>query len=166
MLEMDMTPTEPSFYKDLLDRMSDGVFFVDQHRLIQYWNQGAFRLTGYEAQDVVGHYCHDGVLCHLDHTGHRLCDDACPLLATLNDGSLHEANIFLRHKQGRRVPVAVRVQPVRGRRGRRRGRANLQRRLGPPRGYAGPRRWRGWRSSTNLPRSPIAASWKCPYARP
>ena len=34
-------PTDPAFYKDLLDRMSDGVYFVDRERRILYWNQGA-----------------------------------------------------------------------------------------------------------------------------
>jgi diguanylate cyclase (GGDEF)-like protein len=35
------------------------------------------------------------------------------LTATIADGCRHAASVFLRHKQGRRVPVSVRVQPIR-----------------------------------------------------
>jgi diguanylate cyclase (GGDEF)-like protein len=36
------------------------------------------------------------------------------LAASIEDGDQHEASVFLRHKQGGRVPVNVRVQPMRG----------------------------------------------------
>jgi diguanylate cyclase (GGDEF)-like protein/PAS domain S-box-containing protein len=109
-----MTPVDPDFYKDLLDHMSDGVYFVDRERRILYWNQGAVRLTGYKADEVVGRLCQDDILCHMDAAGHRLCVEGCPLSQSIADGRTHEANVFLRHKQGRRVPVAVRIQPIRG----------------------------------------------------
>ena len=108
-----MAPTDPSFYKDLLDHMSDGVYFVDRERRILYWNEGAFRLTGYNAEELVGRCCQDNTLCHVDAAGHQLCQEGCPLTASVNDGGSHEAQVFLRHKQGRRVPVVVRVQPIR-----------------------------------------------------
>jgi diguanylate cyclase (GGDEF)-like protein len=40
-----MTPDSVEFYKNLVENMSDGVYFVDRHRRIQYWNKGANRLT-------------------------------------------------------------------------------------------------------------------------
>jgi PAS domain S-box-containing protein len=108
-----MTPINPGFYKDLLDQMSDGVYFVDRDRRILYWNQGAFRLSGYNAEEIVGRYCQDDTLCHVDSAGHRFRRDGCPLSACVEDGKSHEAKVFLRHKLGRMVPVAVRVQPIR-----------------------------------------------------
>ena len=107
-----MPPDDPEFYKHLLDQMSDGVYFVDRDRRIQYWNQGAYRLTGYKAEELLGRCCQDDILCHVDMAGKRLCQDGCPLSASILDGGPREANVFLRHKQGRRVPVAVRVQPI------------------------------------------------------
>ncbi len=100
-------------YKELLDCMSDGVYFVDSERRILYWNEGAARLTGYAAEEVVGRRCQDNLLCPIDGTGHPLCLEDCPLSACLIDGGVHDADVFLRHKQGRRVPVNVRVQPIR-----------------------------------------------------
>ena len=68
-----MTPADPGFYKDLLDHMSDGVYFVDRERRIQYWNEGAHRLTGYTAEELMGKCCQDEILCHVDYAGRRLC---------------------------------------------------------------------------------------------
>jgi diguanylate cyclase (GGDEF)-like protein/PAS domain S-box-containing protein len=110
---IDAAVSAPGFYKELLDHMSDGVYFVDRERRILYWNQGAFRLSGYKAEDMVGRRCQDNTLCHVDASGHELCKEGCPLTACVKDGGAHEAQVFLRHKQGRRVPVSVRVQPIR-----------------------------------------------------
>lgn len=108
-----MLSPDPSFYKDLLDQMSDGVYFVDRDRRILYWNEAAARLTGYKPGEMIGRCCQDNTLCHVDSTGKNLCHDGCPLSASVEDGGMHEAQVFLLHKQGRRVPVAVRVQPIR-----------------------------------------------------
>jgi diguanylate cyclase (GGDEF)-like protein/PAS domain S-box-containing protein len=108
-----MAEFSPDLYKELLDRMSDGVYFVDRDRRILYWNDGATRLTGYAAEEIVGLYCQDNTLCHVDSSGTQLCLSGCPLSECLEDGVAHDSEIFLRHKQGRRVPVNVRVQPIR-----------------------------------------------------
>jgi diguanylate cyclase (GGDEF)-like protein/PAS domain S-box-containing protein len=112
-IQFPMIPSDPGFYKDLLDHMNDGVYFVDRDRRILYWNEGAYRLTGYSAEEIIGRLCHDEMLCHLDYDGNRLCHQACPLSDCMEDGTPREAKVFLRHKLGRRVPVSVRVQPIR-----------------------------------------------------
>lgn len=104
---------DPGFYKNLLDHMSDGVYFVDRERRILYWNEGARRMTGYSSDELLGRQCQDDILCHIDGAGKRLCQDGCPLSASIDDGGPHEASVYLRHKQGRRIPVNVRVQPMR-----------------------------------------------------
>lgn len=107
-----MNSDSPGFYKHLLDQMSDGVYFVDRERKILYWNEGAFRLAGYTAEEMIGRHCHANILCHVDLNGNKLCTNGCPLAATILDGVPRNANVFLRHKQGRRVPVSVRIQPI------------------------------------------------------
>jgi diguanylate cyclase (GGDEF)-like protein/PAS domain S-box-containing protein len=109
-----LAQTDSGFYRELLDHLSDGVYFVDRERRIHYWNEGARRLSGYGAEEVVGRQCQDGILCHMDQSGRMMCKGECPLSASMADGVPHEAYVFLRHKQGRRVPVWVRVQPIRG----------------------------------------------------
>jgi len=107
-----MISTDTDFYKNLLDQMSDGVFFVDSNRTILYWSQGAQRLTGFKPEELVGLKCDDEILCHLDYAGNHICQGACPVLECLQDGKGRELKVYLRHKLGRRVPVSVRVQPI------------------------------------------------------
>jgi diguanylate cyclase (GGDEF)-like protein/PAS domain S-box-containing protein len=105
-------PDPESFTARLLDSLYDGVYFVDADRRITYWNQGAERLTGYSSNEAVGKKCFDNFLMHVDEAGCALCLAGCPLRRTITDGSRHEVELFLRHKQGHRVPVSVRASPI------------------------------------------------------
>ncbi len=102
----------------VLDNLSDGVYFVDRKRRITYWNKGAERLTGFRADEVVGRSCMDAILNHCDAAGTVLCGKHCPLLDTIRDGDVHEAHVFLQHKEGHRRPVSVRAAPLRDEEGR------------------------------------------------
>lgn len=113
MTERIMMNQDDDFYKDLLDNLYDGVYFVDTGRRITYWNKSAERITGYLASEVVGKRCEDNILMHTDGKGNLLCKTGCPLSGTLLDGALRNTEVFLRHKDGHRVPVAVRVAPIR-----------------------------------------------------
>ena len=108
---------EAGFERAVLDQVSDGVYYVDRGRRIQYWNRGAEGLTGYDAESVVGHLCYDNILNHVDADGRQLCRTGCPLAATMRDGQPREAEVFLRHRDGHRVPVRVHATPVRDRGG-------------------------------------------------
>ncbi|MCC6527829.1 MAG: sensor domain-containing diguanylate cyclase [Polyangiaceae bacterium] len=101
------------FYRDLLDGLTDGVYFVDRDRRITYWNHGAEVITGYRAAEVLGSRCWDNLLRHVDATGRELCHDGCPLTATLCDGADRAAAVALLHKEGHRVPVKVRASAIR-----------------------------------------------------
>ncbi|MEP0765218.1 MAG: diguanylate cyclase [Fimbriimonadia bacterium] len=102
------------FYRELLDNLYDGVYFVDRDRRITYWNRGAERLTGYTSADSVGKCCWNTPLRHVDGEGTPLCHTACPLTATILDGQPRQADVCLHHRDGHRVPVIVRVSPIRG----------------------------------------------------
>jgi len=103
---------EETFYRELLDNLYDGVYFVDLDRRISYWNKGAEKLTGYDREEVLGRHCWDDFLTHLDDRGEQMCDIACPLLDTLKDGKVRDTNVYLHHKEGHRVPVLVRMAPI------------------------------------------------------
>ena len=97
------------FYRELLDYLADGVYFTDTERRITFWNRAAERLTGYSSAEVIGTRCMDNILMHVDSAGHELCKIACPLSGTLQDGNPREAEVFLHHKDGHRLPIRVRV---------------------------------------------------------
>ena len=104
---------EKDFYKELIDNLYDGVYFVDRDRVITYWNKGAERITGYSADHVIGRACRDNLLNHVTANGDQLCGDGCPLAACMQDGQLHKAEVFLHHANGHRVPVVIRATPMR-----------------------------------------------------
>lgn len=99
-------------YKSSLDELYDGVYYVDQERKIRYWNKAAERLTGYKSSEVVGKPCSD-ILTHIDDKGVNFCKGDCPLAKTTVDGRAREADLYLLHKNGHRVPVSIRVAPIR-----------------------------------------------------
>lgn len=110
---MQATFIHSDLYKNLLDNLSEGVYFTDTHRHIQYWNKGAERITGYAAEEVVGKCCASNILMHTDLDGQSLCHGHCPLLATMRDGEHRSEKLFLRHKEGHRVPVFTLTAPIR-----------------------------------------------------
>lgn len=108
---------DDGFHKHLIDNLYDGVYFVDNERRITYWNKGAERISGYPSTRVVGTFCNSNLLNHVTDNGKHLCEDGCPLLATLADGENREAEVHLRHAEGHRVPVLVRVSPIKDEQG-------------------------------------------------
>ncbi len=91
----------------VLETIQDGVYVVDQERRILYWNRGAEQLSGYSAREVVGRFCHEGMLAHIDDVGRCLCRSGCPLAATICDRKTRQSDIYMHHKDGHRVPVHV-----------------------------------------------------------
>jgi len=104
---------EKDFYKNIIDNLYDGVYFVDRERVITYWNKGAERITGYSAQQTVGRACRDNLLNHVTANGTQLCMKNCPLAAVMQDGKPREVEVFLHHADGYRVPVVVRATALR-----------------------------------------------------
>ena len=105
-------------HREILDQLHEGVYLVDPQRVIRYWNSGAERISGYTAREVVGSSCADNILIHVDDEGTSLCTHGCPLAGTMTDGQTREAEIYLHHRQGHRLPVHVRTAPLRDAAGR------------------------------------------------
>lgn len=108
---------DDAFYKTLMDNLSEGVYFVDQERRITYWNHGAERLTGFSAAEVEGKFCRSNILMHVDENGMSLCKSSCPAYLTLNDGQTREIEAYLHHKEGHRIPVLMKIFPIRNQTG-------------------------------------------------
>ena len=99
-------------YRSIVDNMTDGAYFVDRDRKIQFWNKAAEEITGYAAEELVGKSCPESMLHHVDETGRQLCQEGCPLFATCIDGKQRKERVFVRHKDGYRLPVRVNVYPI------------------------------------------------------
>ena len=60
-----------NIYLDILNNISDGVYYINSGRKIEYWNKGAEILTGYSSEEVKGRIC-DEVLSFEDESGAKL----------------------------------------------------------------------------------------------
>jgi diguanylate cyclase (GGDEF)-like protein/PAS domain S-box-containing protein len=104
-------------YRNLIENISDGVYFVDRNRTITYWNRGAETISGYSSAEVIGRGCQSGILNHVDDEGSALCTTLCPLAATMRDGKTREVHLWMTHADGSRRPVWVRATPIRDKSG-------------------------------------------------
>lgn len=113
-------------YKAILDQTYDGVYFVNNDRRITYWNQGAENISGYKPEEVMNFRCSDNLLCHIDTEGREMCGPLCPLSRAVNNGqTTGQTRVYLKHKDGRRVPVDVISSPVSDPDGQRLGAAQI-----------------------------------------
>ncbi|HUK25167.1 MAG TPA: diguanylate cyclase, partial [Terriglobales bacterium] len=108
---------DPEVLRGVLDSLQIGVYVVDRERRIVLWNAGAEKITGYMRHDVVGRVSRENILANCNDGSCILCGAVCPLTEVIHEGHPREAQIYLRHKAGHRVPVHLRVVPVRDQRG-------------------------------------------------
>lgn len=116
-MQGNMNPPDETL-KEVFDRLTEGVYFVDAERRITYWSKAAERITGFEADEVVGTFCMENILNHIDEEGRPLCIKGCPLVSAIENGDVTEERIYFHHKGGHQVPVHVRVTPVRDENGK------------------------------------------------
>lgn len=103
---------DSTYYKQMLDNLSEAVYCVDNERRILYWNKAAQRLTGYSEKETLGCQCADGPLQHVDTQNLPMCEKNCPLAMCIDTGQAQEALVFVAHKDGRRIPVTVKTNAV------------------------------------------------------
>lgn len=98
--------------RTILENLSEAVCAFDLERHIIYWNRGAERVSGFTAAEALGRKCSGGILIHCDDRGQSVCGDACMLRSAINDRVTIDAQLYVRHKHGHRVPVEVRFAPL------------------------------------------------------
>lgn len=99
-------------YLGIINSIHDGLYFVDEHRKIIFWNDAAERISGFSEEEVIGKSCADSILTHIDEDGNYLCEHGCPLQATMDDKQSHQDTVYLHHKDGHRIPIHVRTSPL------------------------------------------------------
>jgi len=96
-------------YQHIIERLYDGLYCIGASGEITYWNKAAEQISGFSAAEVLGRCCSENILTCVNRVGICLCHGTCSLAATIADGKDREAEMFLQHKEGHRVPVLVRT---------------------------------------------------------
>jgi PAS domain S-box-containing protein len=95
-----------------LDHVDEGVYYVDKNRSIIFWNKKAEELSGYSKSECAGRRCSDNLLKHTDTCGREMCESSCPMLKTIHDGKVRELEVIFQHKNGEKVSVVAKIEPV------------------------------------------------------
>ncbi len=111
-------PLDLSLFRQLTDALPFGVYVVGMNRHIEYWNHAAELITGHLSQETLARPCGNGLLMHCDSSGTTACNTPhCPVTYAMHNGLSVETRLFARHKEGHRIPVVVRVIPLRDEQG-------------------------------------------------
>lgn len=98
-----------NLYEKILEKVDTGIYFVDRARNLVFWNKGAEKITGFSKSEIMGKYCYDNILNHVNEAGCNLCLNGCPLEATVRDGEERSEIVYLHHKLGHRVRVKIKA---------------------------------------------------------
>lgn len=104
---------DPEIYRIVLESMQTGLYMVDRDQRIQFWNEGAEKITGYFRQDVMGHFCRDFFPPQMEEGKNGICEIGGAIASVLRDGRPTIAEITLRHKIGHQVMVRIRAIAIR-----------------------------------------------------
>jgi diguanylate cyclase (GGDEF)-like protein/PAS domain S-box-containing protein len=104
---------QPEIFRNVLESLQTGVYFVDRDQKILFWNEGAEKITGYLRHEVVGSFCRENLIARGDGSRNVLSDAAEALTSVLRDGKPTMAEVSLRHKAGHRIFVRLRAVPIR-----------------------------------------------------
>ncbi len=91
----------------IFQSISDGVFTVDENRIITAFNRAAEGITGFEAHEAVGKHCFDIFRTEFCHT-------RCPLKDTLKShDAVEDARVSIITKEGCDLPISVTTELLR-----------------------------------------------------
>ncbi len=103
---------DPEIYQAVLEKLQTGVYIVDRNRRIRFWNEGAEQITGYLRQDVVGRFLRDHLLT-TDAVKDVDSEPDDPINLVFRDGKPSIVDVSILHKDGYRVPIVLRTNPIR-----------------------------------------------------
>ena len=104
---------DPEICRGVLDSLQVGICVVDLQRKIIFWSDGAERITGYLRHEVVGRPCAGRTLSQCDQNACETCGHECPVGTAIQNAHPAEADGYVHHKEGHRIPVHVWAVPVR-----------------------------------------------------
>jgi len=108
---------DPEIYRSVLEHLETGVYIVDRNWRVRFWNEGAEQITGFLRQDVVRRFLRGHLLAIGDASKALESDPDDPVNLAFRDGKSTVVDVSILHKNGYRIPVVLRTNPIRNSRG-------------------------------------------------
>jgi len=97
----DLSCSETSHRRTILDSIADGVFTVDNDRIITSFNRAAARITGVSSEAAVGKKCHEVFQANI-------CEHDCALGKSMENGEeIIDCPVKIKNALGNTVPISV-----------------------------------------------------------
>jgi PAS domain S-box-containing protein/diguanylate cyclase (GGDEF)-like protein len=109
---------DPEVFRAVMDSLPIGVYLVDRDLKVIFWNRGAEKISGYRSQDVMGRAYREKLLVQYDEEQSLALGKACQLTDAMRDGTTKDADAYLLHKEGHRIPVRVSAVALRSSEGK------------------------------------------------
>jgi len=102
-----------SNYRNLIENLYEGLFYVDIVGRIKFWSKGAEKITGYAWLEVMDRLCSEEFLCPVNAEGKKFYGEEFNMFtSTLLNGVMKKFELLITHKDGHQIPVAIRVAPM------------------------------------------------------
>ncbi|MGC1401567.1 MAG: sigma 54-interacting transcriptional regulator, partial [Thermodesulfobacteriota bacterium] len=93
--------SNPAFLKTILDSITEGVFTINNDRVITSFNQAAETITGFPRKKAIGKKCFE--IFQAD-----ICQEACALARTLKVGkNVVDLPVNILNARGKVVPISI-----------------------------------------------------------
>jgi PAS domain S-box-containing protein len=102
----------PTFLKTILDSITEGVFTINNDRVITSFNQAAETITGFLRKEAIGKKCFE--IFQAD-----ICQEACALARTLKVGkNVVDLPVNILNARGKVVPISITTAVLKDNRGK------------------------------------------------
>eukprot|EP00913_Durusdinium_trenchii_P028279 g26507.t1 len=122
----------------MLESMYDGFYLVDNNRNFVIWNEGAERMLGHSAKEVLGNEWSPRLLPYSDDLGNSLTDEQCPMNIVAKSRKATITAVRMKRADGRSAEVELQTIPLIDQHGQIQGTAEIfrdQRRAEKPAEY-------------------------------
>lgn len=111
-IEKILKEISSSCWSKILSSSFEGIFLIDKEKNILFWNRSAETISGYPGSEALGRKCSDKLLFPIDDQGRLLCSELCPVNNIQIDASNQILELYIHHREGYRLPVLMRIEPL------------------------------------------------------
>lgn len=104
--------TKESLCEAIINKLVEGIYFVNKDRAVLLWNESAEKITGYSAVEVQNGGKSASFLDPIDKDGNRMSLSGLLVDRALEKGETCEQELFIKHKKGYRVSVLAQTVPL------------------------------------------------------
>ncbi len=99
-------------YRQILDNVSDGVYFVDIDQKVQYWNKAAEYLTGFTGEEMIGKSLTESNFQYKDEGGNPVQHFEYPVALCAQEKKVINRNYIIKSKSNINISVEETAVPL------------------------------------------------------